>query len=74
MFFADDTALVADSSEKLKRMIERFATMCTRRKLKVNVGKNKEVVYERGLEGCEPMRCGTEELGEVNSLKYLEVN
>ena len=28
-------------------------------------------MYERGLEGCEPIRCGTEELEEVNSFKYL---
>ena len=28
------------------------------------------VVYERGLDGCEPVRCGTDEL-EVNSFKYL---
>ena len=61
MFFADDTALVEDSSEKLRRIIESFARVCTRRKLKVNVGKSKVVVYERGLEGCELIRCGTEE-------------
>ena len=51
-----------------------FARVCTRRKLKVNVGKSKVVVYERGLEGCEPIRCGTEELEEVNSSKIWEVN
>ena len=67
MLFADDTALDANSSEKLRRMIGSFARLCTRRKLKVNVGKSKVVVYERGLEGCEPIRCGTEELEEVNS-------
>ena len=50
LLFADDIALVADSREKLRRMIESFARVCTRRKLKVNVGKSKVVVYERGLE------------------------
>ena len=39
-FFADDTALDVDSSEKLRRMIESFVRVCTRRKLKVNVGKS----------------------------------
>ena len=29
------------------------------------------VVYERGLEECEPIRCGNEELEEVNSFIYL---
>ena len=47
LLFADDTALVADSSEKLRRIIESFARVCTRRKLKVNVGKSKVVMYER---------------------------
>ena len=31
LLFADDTALVADSSEKLRRMIESFTRVCTRR-------------------------------------------
>ena len=51
LLFADDTALVADSSEKLRRMVESFTRVCRRRKLKVNVGKSKVVVYERGWEG-----------------------
>ena len=69
MLFADDTTLVADSSENMRRMIESFGRVCSRRKLKVNVGKSKVVVYERGLEGCELIRCGTKELEEVNSFK-----
>ena len=28
-------------------------------------------MYERGLEGYEPIHCGTEELEEVNCFKYL---
>ena len=58
LLFADDTAFVVDSSKKLRRMIESFARVCTRRKLKENGGKSKVMVYERGLEGCEPIRVG----------------
>ena len=41
MLFADDTALVADSEEKLCRLVSEFGRVCERRKLRVNVGKSK---------------------------------
>ena len=41
LLFADDTALVADSEEKLGRLVSEFARVCERRKLRVNVGKSK---------------------------------
>ena len=41
LFFAADTALVADSEEKLCRLVSEFGRVCDRRKLRVNVGKSK---------------------------------
>ena len=41
LLFADDTALVADSEEKLCRLVSEFDRVCERRKLRVNVGKSK---------------------------------
>ena len=41
LLFADDTALVADSEEKLSRLVSEFGRVCERRKLRVNVGKSK---------------------------------
>ena len=41
LLFADDTALVADSEEKLCRLVCEFGRACERRKLRVNVGKSK---------------------------------
>ena len=38
---ADDTALVADSEEKLCRLVSEFGRVCEIRKLRVNVGKSK---------------------------------
>ena len=38
--FADDTALVADSEEKLCRLVSKLGRVCER-KLRVNVGKSK---------------------------------
>ena len=40
LFFADDTALVADSEAKLCRLMSPFGRVCERRKLKVYVGKS----------------------------------
>ena len=41
LLFANDTALVADSEEKLCRLVSEFGRVCERRKLKANVGKSK---------------------------------
>ena len=41
LLFADYTALVADSEEKLCRLVSEFGRVCERRKLRVNVGKSK---------------------------------
>ena len=41
LLFADDRALVADSEEKLCRLVSEFGRVCERRKFKVNVGKSK---------------------------------
>ena len=38
LLFSDDTALVADSEEKLCRLVSEFCKVCQRRKLRVNVG------------------------------------
>ena len=41
LLFADHTALVADSEEKLCRLVSKFGRVCERRKFRVNVGKSK---------------------------------
>ena len=41
LLFANDTALVADSEEKLCRQVSEFSSVCERRKLRVTVGKSK---------------------------------
>ena len=40
LLFSDDTALVADSEQKLCRLVTEFGRVCKRRKLRVNVGKS----------------------------------
>ena len=47
LLFADDTALVADSEEKLCRLVSEFGRVCERRKLIVNACKSKDMKCSR---------------------------
>ena len=53
LLFTNDTALVADSEEKLCRLVSEFGRVCERRKLRVNVGKSKVVRWSRYGNGVE---------------------
>ena len=46
LLFTDDTALVADSEEKLGRLVSEFGRVCEKRKLRMNVGAPGTVCYE----------------------------
>ena len=72
LLFADDIALVADSEDKLCRLVSEFGRVCERRKFRVNVGKSKVMRCSRYGNGdrmhvilnCEPLE-------EVDFFKYL---
>ena len=72
LLFADDIALVADSEEKLCRLLIEFGRVCGKTKLRGNVGNSKVIWcsrYDNGdsmhvILNCEP-------LGEVDCFKYL---
>ncbi len=49
-FYADDTVLMAEIEGMLQRIIDEFDRVCERRKLKVNTGKSKVMVFERARE------------------------
>ena len=72
LLFADDTALVADSDEKLCRFVSEFGRVCERRKLRVNVGKSKVMRCSRNGNGDRlHMILNGEPLEEVDCFKYL---
>ena len=72
LLFADDTALVADSEERLKRLVVEFGRVCERRKLKVNVGKSKVLKCSKGGErGGMNVCLNGVRLEEVSEFKYL---
>ncbi len=48
--FADDTVLQAESEGDLQRVVNEFFSVCKRKKLKVNAGKSKVMVFERRQE------------------------
>ena len=72
LLFADDAALVADSEEKLCRLVSEFGRACERRKLRVNVGKSKVMRCSRYGNGnrMHAIQNG-ESLEEVDCFKYL---
>lgn len=48
----DDRTVVADSSEKLQKLISEFGEACQKRKLRVNVsGEQRQVGWSVGLDG-----------------------
>lgn len=74
MLFADDTVIVADSKEKLCRLIDEFGKVCDRRKLRVNVSKSKVMrcSREENVIGMN-VRMNGEQMEEVKSFDYLGV-
>ena len=74
LLFADDTALVADSEDKLCRLVSEFGRVCERRKLSVNEGKNKVMRCSRYGNGDRMhVILNGEPLEEVDCFKYLGV-
>ncbi len=45
--FTDDTVLLSESEGDLQRLVNESYSVCKRRKLKVNTGKSKVIVFER---------------------------
>ena len=72
LLFADDTALVAESAEQLRRLVMEFGRVCERRKLRVNVGKSKVMRCSGSMDDADmDVRLNGEVLEEVKSFKYL---
>ena len=67
-------ALVSDSGRKLCRLVNVFGRICEKRKLTVNVGKNKYMRCSRyGNGGRMHVRLNGEPLEVVDSFKYREL-
>ena len=72
LLFADDTALVASTEERLQRLVNEFGVVCEKRKLRVNIGKSKVMVCSRQGGRAElNVRLNGEVLEEVETFKYL---
>ena len=72
LLFADDTLLVADSAEKLCRLVSEFGRVCEKRKLRVHVGNSKVMrCYRYGNGGRMHFILNGEPLKEVDCFKYL---
>ncbi len=85
--YADDTMLLAESEGMLQRIVDEFDTICKRRKLKMNPGKSKVMVFEgakdQTINFAKSYRVGSyaihgckiwlgkEVMEEVNEFKHL---
>ena len=64
--------MVADRKKRLERLVEEFGRGCGRRKLKVNVAKNKVMRSARdGIVGEISIMMDGLVLEEVETIKYL---
>ena len=73
LLFAEDTALLVESEEKLCRLVSELGKVCERRKLRVYAGKNKVMRCSRyGNGGRMHVILNGEPLEEVNCFKYLQ--
>ena len=71
LLFADDTSLVADSEEKLCRLMSEFGRVCERRKLIVNVANSEVMRCSRYGNGGRMHVILGEPLDQVFFCKYL---
>ena len=62
---------MADSDEKLCRLVNEFGRVCETRKLRVNVGKRKVMKCSRYSNGGRMTVIQGEPLKEVDCFKYL---
>ncbi len=83
---ADDTVLLAESKGMLQRIVDKYNKVCKRRKLMLNAGKSKVIVFERvrgqTINFAKPYRVGSDailgckiwlgkKMEEVNDFRYL---
>ena len=73
LLFADDTALLADSEEKLSKLVSEFGRVRERRKMRLNVGKSKVMRCSRYGNGDRMHVILNDEplYEEVDCFKYL---
>ena len=71
LLFVDDTTLLADSEEKLCKLVSEFGRVCERRKLRENVCKIKLMMWSRYLNIGWGRDTIGEPLEEVPSQKFI---
>ena len=72
LLLAADTALVADSEEKLCRLVSEFGRVCERRKLRVSVGQRKVLRFSSYVDvGRMHVGLKGDPLVEFDCFKYL---
>ena len=69
---ADDTALIPDTADKLKRLVEKLDVECNRVGLNINIGKTEVMgVTKREEEIKVKVVIGNQTIKQVRSFRYL---
>lgn len=73
LFYADDTVIMAESTEDLQNALNEFYSYCTQWKLKVNVNKTKIMVFSKGPTSKKLVYYKGEVIENVKEFKYLGI-
>ena len=71
--YADDTIILASSSNDLQRGLAALEEYCNRWKLKINCSKTKVLIFESGKVDNEHFVLGGKDLDIVREFKYLGI-
>ncbi|MCP4271470.1 MAG: hypothetical protein GY781_05805, partial [Gammaproteobacteria bacterium] len=71
LLFADDSVLLSDDEWELQGLVSMFGAVCKKWNLKVNVGKSKVMVFERGAATDCEVRLNGQVMANVSSFKYM---
>ena len=73
LLYADDTAILAESSSDLQNALDTYALYCETWKLKINIAKTKVLVFSRRRLPNYEFTMGGDRLEVVSEYKYLGV-
>lgn len=71
--YADDTVLLADSSDYLQNALNSYATYCKIWKLTINNSKTKVLIFSKGRRPNFTFKLDDEEVEIVSEYKYLGI-
>lgn len=75
LMYADDIVILADTADKLQRMINSLIDYCSRWNLTINLGKSEIMIFGKGMRRANAQKWNWQgtEIKVVNKYKYLGI-